>query len=71
MEQWMKWSLQGCESLMEMNISEGIGRIDQFSFYGCKITEVTVHEGVKSIAYTRFGFCDKLRIIINASSVLK
>lgn len=50
----------GCVSLIEADLG-GVTNIPKETFYGCeRLSEVTLSEGVKTIAYFAFGDCDAL-----------
>ena len=63
-------AFQGCSSLTEVVIPEGVTTIGWYAFYGCSsLTEVVIPEGVTSIGYKTFYDCSSLTEVVIPENV--
>ena len=59
-----EWAFAGCENLKELNLSNGISRLENGVFSGCyELEEVVIPNSVEFVGKNSFSYCKKLRKI--------
>ena len=66
-----KYSFKGCDSLIKIDFSNQIKRIDEYAFEDCAIKEITIPHTVEYIGCGAFKGCVRLEMIVFEGIVQK